>query len=106
MAQPRSGIELSAHFIISPPIPSSELLLCRSATHLAVSGLRASTIKCYLSAIKQLHIARGVGDPGIGNMAKLEQVLKGIKSAQAKGGDTIQPRLPITPASNEGGMGT
>ena len=31
----------------------------------------------------------GVGDPGIGNMAKLEQVLKGIKSAQIKGGDTV-----------------
>jgi len=51
-----------------------------------VSGLRASTIKCYLSAIRQLHIAQGAGDPGIGNMAKLEQVLKGIKAAQAKGG--------------------
>ena len=63
-----------------------------------MSGLRASTIKCYLSAIRQLQIARGAGDPGIGNIAKLEQVLKGIKAAQAKGGDTLQPRLPITPA--------
>ena len=77
-----------------PPIPSSKLLL--RVTHLAVSGQRASTIKCYLSTIRQLHIAWGAGDLGIGNMAKLEQVLKGIKSAQAKGGDKIQPRLPIT----------
>ena len=28
---------------------SSELVLCRFAAHLAVSGLRASTIKCYLN---------------------------------------------------------
>ena len=30
-------------------------------------------------------------------MAKLEQVLKGIKSAQAKQGEVTPPRLPITP---------
>jgi len=78
-----------------PPIPSSELLLCHFVTHLAVSGLRASSIKCYLSTSRQLHIAWGAGDLGIGNVAKLQQVLKGIKSAQAKGGDKIQHRLPM-----------
>ena len=53
------------------PIPSSEQLLCQFAAHLAVSGLQASTIKCCFSAIRQLHIAQGVGDPGIGSMAML-----------------------------------
>ena len=79
------------------PIPSSEQLLCQFAAHLAVSGLQASTIKCYLSAIRQLHIAQGLGDPGIGSMAKLEQVVRGIKSNQAKHGKQKSPRLPITP---------
>ena len=41
-----------------------------------------------------------VGDPGIGSMAKLEQVVKGIKSNEAKHRNKIKqksPRLPITP---------
>ena len=36
----------------------------------------------------------GVGDPG---MAKLEQVIRGIKSNQARHGKLSSPRLPITP---------
>lgn len=65
---------------------------------MAVEGLQASTIKCYMSAIRQLHIARGIGDPGINKMAKLEQVIRGIKLEQAKKGEKKSPRLPITPA--------
>ncbi len=43
-----------------------------------------------------MHIADGWGDPNINRMAKLEQVLKGIKSAQEKGQDpSKQIRLPI-----------
>ena len=49
-----------------------------------MSGLQASSIKCYLSDIRQLHIAWGMGDPGFGKMARLEQVLKGIKSSRGK----------------------
>lgn len=78
-------------------MPASEHLLSQFAAHLAGSGLRASTIKCYLSAIRQLQLAKGMGDPGIGKMARLEQVLKGIKSDQAKKGENQSPRLPITP---------
>ena len=41
-------------------------------------------------------MAEGYGDPNICNMARLEQVLKGIKSIQAK--SSKKPaRLPITP---------
>ena len=39
-----------------------------------------------------------MGDPRIGKMARLKQVLKGIKSSQAKEGEVKRPRLPITPA--------
>ena len=38
-----------------------------------------------------------MGDPGIGSMAKLEQVVKGIKSDQVKHGKQQSPKLPITP---------
>lgn len=64
---------------------------------LAVEKIRHSTIKCYLSAVRHLHVAEGVGDPGIAKMARLEQVLKGIKATQAKEGVQAKSRLPITP---------
>ena len=41
-------------------------------------------MKCYLSAVRHLHIAEGQGDPGINKMVRLEQVLRGIKSVQAR----------------------
>ena len=53
-------------------------------------------MKSYLAAIRHLHIAEGFGDPQINNMAKLEQVLKGIKSVQCKHLKRIS-RLPILP---------
>ena len=33
-----------------------------------------STIKCYLSAVCQMHVAEGYGDPCMSSMARLEQV--------------------------------
>ena len=78
------------------PLPASEHQLCQYVSHLANENLCHSTIKCYLSAIRHLHVAEGYGDPNICNMARLEQVLKGIKSIQAK--SSKKPtRLPITP---------
>ena len=78
------------------PLPVTEHQLCQFISHLANEKLCHSTIKCYLSAIRHLHIAEGYGDPGISHMARLEQVLKGIKSLQAKASKKT-PRLPITP---------
>ncbi len=78
-----------------PPLPTSEHLLCRFVSALANENLCHNTIKCYLSGVRHLHIAEGFGDPSICGMAKLEQVLKGIKSTQAKG--VKKPtRMPIT----------
>ena len=78
------------------PLPASEHQLCQFVSHLANENLCHSTIKCYLSAIRHLHVAEGYGDPNICNMARLEQVLKGIKSIQAK--SSKKPtRLAITP---------
>ena len=67
------------------PVPDSEHQLCMQfVAFLAIEKLCRNTIKCYLAAIRHLHIAVGAGDPGISHMPKLEQVLKGIKSSQAK----------------------
>ena len=79
------------------PVPASESQLCLFCVFLAKEKLAHATIKCYLSAVRHLHVEEGVGDPHIGSMAKLEQVLRGIKSIQAKGAPRGKERLPITP---------
>ena len=81
------------------PLPAQEHQLCLYVSHLARSGLRHQTIKCYLSAIRHLQIQHGKGDPFIASMPKLEQVVKGIKSHQARQGPgaSSRTRLPITP---------
>ena len=77
-------------------MPASENHLCLFVSSLANQNLYHSTIKCYLAAVRHLHIAEGYGDPNISSMPRLEQVLKGVKSVQARGLQRI-PRLPITP---------
>ena len=66
------------------PLPVNEALLCRFASFLALQNLSHSSIKGYLSAISRLQIARGLPDPLISQMAKLEGVVRGIKSQQAR----------------------
>ena len=78
------------------PLPASEHQLCQFISFLATQELCHNTIKSYLAAIRHLHIAEGFGDPHINNMAKLEQVLKGIKSVQCKS-PARRLRLPILP---------
>ena len=51
-------------------------------SYLANEGLAHQTIKSYLSAVCHLQISYGHPDPHIGDMPRLEQVLKGIKSSQ------------------------
>ena len=78
------------------PLPASEHQLCQFASFLATPDLCHNSIKSYLAAIRHLHIAEGFGDPHISRMAKLEQVLKGIKSVQCKN-SSRKLRLPILP---------
>ena len=78
------------------PLPASEEQLCQFVSSLAIQSLCHNTIKSYLAAIRHLHIAEGYGDPHVHNMARLEQVLKGIKAVQSKGPKRTE-RLPITP---------
>ena len=73
------------------PLLLSEPLLCRYVSFLANDGLSPRRVKCYLSALCHLQVSMHLGDPQIGAMPRLEQVLKGVKRQYAK------PRLPMTP---------
>lgn len=79
------------------PTPASEHQLCQFVSALASEGLKYSSIKCYLSAVRHLHLEKKLPDPNIGSMARLEQVLRGVKSFQSKQSPPPKPRLPITP---------
>ena len=80
------------------PIPTSEQLLCKFTTFLAINDISAATIKVYLSAVRQLQLSRGQNPPDISEMPRLQQVMRGIKISQAgQAHKTPQQRLPITP---------
>lgn len=78
------------------PLPLTEETLSLFAVFLAKQGLKYQSIKGYLSALRHLQIAEGLGDPFLpGAFPQLEYILKGVKhtpSAWAR-----PPRLPITP---------
>ena len=80
------------------PLPASESHLCQFVSQLANDHLSHTTIKCYLTAVRHAHIENGLADPQIRGMARLEQVLKGIKSIQCRARPpSRQTRLPIMP---------
>ena len=79
------------------PLPVSENLLCRYVTFLAEDGLAPKSIKLYLSAVRHLQVSMNFPDPKIGDMAHLEQVVKGAKREHAKKNPDKRERLPITP---------
>ena len=64
---------------------------------LVKDGLAPNSIKLYLSAVRHLHLAMHLPDPKIGEMARLEQVIKGSKCEYAKLKPGTCERLPITP---------
>ena len=70
------------------PLPASEHQLCQFVSYQAEGKL----CKCYLSAVRQMHVVEGYGDPRLSSMARLEQVLKGIKSLQARTRGRSLPR--------------
>ena len=61
------------------PLPVCEQSLSRYAASLANEGLAHTSIKCYMSAVRHLHIEEGWGDPKLKCMPKLELVMRGIK---------------------------
>jgi hypothetical protein len=81
-----------------PPYPVIEDTLCYYCAFLADKGLTQQTIKCYLSAVRYQHVSQGFADPHMSDMARLEQVLRGIKIVRARKEEKSRTRLPITPA--------
>ena len=79
------------------PLPTSEATLCYFAACLGQQGLADTSIKTYLSGVRQLQVAHGWNDPGISQMPRLRQLLKGIKIERGKKGKPSRSRLPITP---------
>ena len=78
-------------------LPTSENLLCYFVACLGQQGLAHSTIKTYLSGVRQIQMAHGLQDPHIDQMARLRQVLKGVKIEAGNQGKPPRSRLPITP---------
>ena len=77
------------------PLPASERGLCLFAAFLVEERVTHSTIKCYLSAVRHLHIQQSQNNQFSTLLLRLELVLHGIK--RRHGGARRQPRLPITP---------
>ena len=59
-------------------------------------GLAHSTIKGYLAVVRHLHLEEGKDESRMGDMARLQLVLRGAKSSQAKHGGQGRLRLPIS----------
>ena len=60
-----------------------------------MEGLAPGTMKSYLAAVRYEQIRRGLGDPEIYKMPRVEYVIKGAKRAKP---GVVRRRLPITPA--------
>ena len=92
----RRYISFCSYYSIHP-LPVTELNLCLFVSHLASNNVSHKSIKCYLSAVRHLHIAAVGSELGIGDMTLLGYVLLGIKRTQASSGQAApRTRLPVT----------
>lgn len=82
--------------ISTNPYPASESLLSQFVTYLGKQKLKHQTIKCYLSAVRYFQIISHFPDPFIKDMPRLQYVLRGIKSEQARQCQQSRQRLPVT----------
>ena len=80
------------------PLPISEATLCYFLACLGQQGLAHSTIRTYISGIRQLQIAHGLPEPKVDSMPPLHKVLHGVQLDHSRHGRTIHSRLPITSA--------
>ena len=82
-------------FHLPSPFPVSEQTLMAFMALLYQEKLAASTVKNYLAAVRFAQIAMGFGDPHMGEMPRLEYVVKGFK--RSAGSAPQGQRLPIMP---------
>ena len=78
-------------------LPASEDVLIFYVAQLS-RRLAHSSIRTYMSAIRSMHVMKGLVDPFVGRL-KLEQFLKGVRRLNSRPKDS---RLPITPFCLEG----
>lgn len=80
------------------PLPMTEDRACLFVAYLTDLGLKHSSIKGYLSAVRRLQVVAGLGNPFSASWPLLECTLKGVKRQEARSSVTRpQSRLPITP---------
>lgn len=78
------------------PIPTSEGTLTLFTTHLATHNISLATIKVYLSAVRYMHLCKGLHDTFNQQFTpRLQLILRGIKRRQACI-CPIRQRLPVT----------
>lgn len=80
------------------PFPLRESLLCYYVACIGQQGLAHNTIKTYLSGLRQSQITLGLPEPHLGDMPRLQQIIRGVQVERGKAGRTPRPRLPITPS--------
>ena len=74
-----------------PPFPAREETVMLFVSLLHKEGLAPGTVKSYLAAVRFEQISRGMGDPEIGKMPRLEYVVKGMKRRAPR---AVRCRLP------------
>ena len=78
-------------------LPTSEETLLLFASYLAKQGLAHTTIKVYLSAVRNLHVSAGLHLEFAQQLTpRLELVLQGIKKEYLRTSQHRHTRLPIT----------
>ena len=77
-------------------VPTSEETLLLFTTYLVKQGLAHTTIKVYLSAVRNLHVSAGLHQQFTQQLTpRLEMVLQGIKKEYLRTAERCT-RLPIT----------
>ena len=78
-----------------PAIPATEHTLMLFVTHLATANISLATIKVYLSAVRHMHVSKGLHDKFNQQLTLwLQLILRGIKKHQASS-HPPRIRLPI-----------
>lgn len=78
-----------------PPFPTSESILCYFTTLLGQQGIAYSSIKTYLSGVRQAQLAAGFGEL---KQEAMPRLLRGVQVLQGRRGQHPRARLPITPS--------
>ena len=72
-------------------------MLCYFVTLLGQQGIAHSSIKTYLSGIRQAQLSAGFNEIKLDTMPRLQQVLRWVQVLQGTRGQHPRTRLPITP---------